>query len=115
MDKRCRESLLHLAVCGRGVNNGHVDADGALAVDVDVNLVEADLSRRSNDGPTANCKLPTNLVILEWRGAIDACLLACSRNRPKKILFPIYNYSLPQNLLPNGAQKKKYLTASCSL
>lgn len=62
--------------------------DRALAVDVFANLVEADSSRRSNDGPTANCQLPTNLVILEWRGAIDACLLGCSRNRPKKILFP---------------------------
>lgn len=111
---RCRENLLHLA-CGRGANNGHVD--GALAVDVDVKLVEeADSSRRSNDGPTANCQ--RNLVILEWRGATDACLLACSRNRRMKMLFPIYNYSLPQILLPNGpngAQKKKYLTASCSL
>lgn len=34
------------------MNNGHVD--GVLAVDVDVNLVDADSSRRSNHGPTAN-------------------------------------------------------------
>lgn len=34
------------------MNNGHVD--GALAVDVDVNLVGADSSRHSNDSPTAN-------------------------------------------------------------
>lgn len=36
------------------MKNGHVD--GALAVYVDVNLVDADSSRRSNDGPTANCQ-----------------------------------------------------------
>lgn len=34
------------------MNNGQVD--GSLAVDVDVNLADADSSRRSNDGPTAN-------------------------------------------------------------
>ena len=35
-----------------GADDGHVD--GAFAVDVDVNLVYSDSSRRSNDGPTAN-------------------------------------------------------------
>lgn len=89
--------------------------DGASAVDVDVNLVKADSSRRFNDDPTANCQLPTNLMILEWRGAIDACLLACSRNRPKKYSSLSTATPFPQNLLPNGAQEKKYLTASCSL
>ena len=47
----CRESLLHLAR-GGGVDDGHVD--GILAVDVDVNPVDADSSRRCNNVPTAN-------------------------------------------------------------
>lgn len=34
------------------MGDGHVD--GALAVDVDVNLVDADSSRRCNEVPTAN-------------------------------------------------------------
>lgn len=75
---------------GEGADDGHVD--GVLVVDVDVNLGDADSSRRCNE-----FQLQTgNECSDSWNGEVQSvCLLASSRNRPMKMLFPIYNHSHP--------------------
>lgn len=42
-----------------------------------------------------------------WNGEVQSvCLLACSRNRAMKMLFPIYNYSHPQFFSLTGAEEE---------